>query len=415
MSTLNNVDNDIDKKSFFKKTRFALYLSNIIKEPLFCMYNITPFILGTQFLASPFVLAILTAIRPGFTFVAYFWGNGAKGGAKNLRRSVLLSSFLSCVLFLFIPFFNSMWLVIISSAFYMIFHRASIPAWMETLKLNIEKEKRAKLFANASSLAFFIGVILSLYFSPKFKENANLYKYFYFFSGLIGMLNLWVLAKVPINSNKEYVKPKPFSIKEKLIDPLKESFELLKNRKDFLKFHIGYTFAGAGILLIHPILPVYFKNLNITLTEITTALLIFKGLGSIISSPIWGRFLAKKSIMKLSFYMSFLAFISFIILFFTQVHIYFLYTSYFIYGVSVAGSHVLWSLSGPAFSKNDSSVHYSSLNFFILSLRGIAAPFIGSMLAIHFSPSIIISLGALSCLYGGIIMLTHREKQVALN
>jgi predicted MFS family arabinose efflux permease len=310
-----------------------------------------------------------------------------------------------------------MWLVIISSAFYMIFHRASIPAWMETLKLNIEKEKRAKLFANASSLAFLIGVILSLYFSPKFKENASLYKYFYFFSGLIGMLNLWVLAKVPINSNKEYVKPKPFSIKEKLIDPLKESFEILKNRKDFLKFHIGYTFAGAGILLIHPILPVYFKKLNISLTHITTALLIFKSLGSIVSSPIWGRLLAKKPIMKLSFHMTFLAFLSFIVLFFAQFHIYFLYISYFIYGVSIAGSHILWSLSGPTFSKNDSSVHYSSLNFFILSLRGIVAPFIGSMLAIHFSPSIIIFLGALSCLYGGIIMLTHKdkEKEVAVN
>jgi MFS family permease len=414
MSTVNNLE-DLEKKSFLKKTKIALYLSNIIKEPLFCMYNITPFILSTQFLATPFILAVLTAIRPGFTFVAYFWGNSAKGGAKNLRRSILLSSFLSCVLFLFIPLFNSMWLVIISSAFYMIFHRASIPAWMETLKLNIEKEKRAKLFANASSLAFLLGVLLSLKFSPLLKSNANLYKYFYFFSGLIGLFNLWILAKVPINSKNEYIKPKPFSLKEKLIDPLKESIDLLKNRKDFLKFHIGYTFAGAGILLIHPILPVYFKDLNITLADITKGLLIYKSLGSIVSSPLWGRALAKKSIMKLSFYMTLMVFVSFMILFFAKIHISFLYISYFIYGVSVAGSHILWSLSGPTFSKNDSSVHYSSLNFFILSLRGIAAPFIGSFLAL-FMPSFgIILVGALTCLYGGFVMLTHKEKQAILN
>ncbi|NGX56977.1 MAG: hypothetical protein K1060chlam5_01233 [Candidatus Anoxychlamydiales bacterium] len=411
MSTVNK---SVDKDRYYKKTRFALYLSNVIKEPLFCMYNITPFILRTQFVASSFILAVLTSLRPGFTFVAYFWGNSAKGGSKNLRRSILLSSFLSCILFLFIPFFNSMWLVIISSAFYMIFHRASIPAWMETLKLNIEKEKRAKLFANASSLAFFIGVLLSFKFSPLLKNNAELYKYFYFFSGLIGLLNLWVLAKVPINAKVEYVKPTPFSFKEKVVDPLKESYNLLKTRKDFLRFHIGYTFAGAGILLIHPILPIYFSNLNINLAQLTTALLVFKSLGSIVSSPIWGRALAKKSIMKLSFHMCVIVTLSFMILFFTKFHIYFLYLSFFLYGISIAGSHVLWSLSGPVFSKKDSSLHYSSLNFFILSLRGIVAPFLGSLLTVILSPSWVIAIGAFSCMYGGLIMLLYKEKQEVL-
>ncbi|NGX34809.1 MAG: hypothetical protein K1060chlam1_01165, partial [Candidatus Anoxychlamydiales bacterium] len=189
---------ELTKNQYFKKTRLALISTAILNAPLFSLYSLTIFILKKDLKASAFHIAILVMLRPTLSFISYFWSSYVFNREDKLKINFLWASFLSFFLFFLFPFVNSIWLVILSSSVFMLFYRAKTPAWMEIVKLNIEKDKRDKIFSYTTSIAYFIGPILAIALSPLLAKNNLMYKNLFFIAALFALLNIWIISKVPV-------------------------------------------------------------------------------------------------------------------------------------------------------------------------------------------------------------------------
>lgn len=407
---------ELTKNQYFKKTRLALISTAILNAPLFSLYSLTIFILKKDLKASAFHIAILVMLRPTLSFISYFWSSYVFNREDKLKINFLWASFLSFFLFFLFPFVNSIWLVILSSSVFMLFYRAKTPAWMEIVKLNIEKDKRDKIFSYTTSIAYFIGPILAIALSPLLAKNNLMYKNLFFIAALFALLNIWIISKVPVNlKNKNSQNIKNENLSSLILKPLKEGLNLIKTRKDFALFQLGYMIAGFGLMLIQPIIVIFaVDKLNISYKEYAFAILIFKDLAFVVSSPFWGKYFAKISIMKLSSYMFFSFALFMIVLPFSYFNILWFYLAFILYGIASSGSHLLWNLSGAVFAKDENSSKYTAVNVFMSAIRGCIAPAFGIFLSIFISPVAIFFIAAMFCLFSCYLIFKN-QKVFALN
>ncbi|NGX52455.1 MAG: hypothetical protein KR126chlam5_00754 [Candidatus Anoxychlamydiales bacterium] len=406
---------EISKINYLKKTKRALISTAILNAPLFSLYGLTIFILRKDLKASAFHLAIITMLRPMLSFVSYFWSSYVFNREDKLKINFLWASFLSFFLFFLFPFVNSIWLVILSSSIFMLFYRAKTPAWMEIVKLNIEEKKRDQIFSYTTSIAYFIGPILAFVLGPLLEKDSLMYKNLFFIAALFALVNIWIISKVPVNlKNKNILNLK----KEKLsiLKPIKEGISLLRSRKDFAFFQLGYMIAGFGLMLVQPIIAIFaVDKLNVSYKEYAFAILIFKDLAFVVASPIWGKYFAKIHIMKLSAIMFFSFALFMIVLPFASYNILWFYVAFILYGIASSGSHLLWNLSGPIFAKNENSSKYTSVNVFMIAIRGCVAPAFGIFLSLFIAPAYIFFIGAMFCLFSFYLIFKKQNVFAHIN
>ncbi len=398
---------------YHRKTRFALVMTNLLSEPLFTMYNLASFILCKDLGATAFQIAIFIMLRPLVSIFSLYWSADLSEKKDKLKSNFLTAGFLSRFLFLFFPFVENIWFIIISSAIYLLFYRAGIPAWMEILKLNLPDKSRGKIFSLGSALAFIENCVLAIGFGKLLDQRVGSWKFLFFFCAILGMINLIILSRIPI---KQVLKTEPSSNKNKisffnkLKKPWKESFRLLREQKDFAKFQWGYMVCGFGIMLVQPALPIFFKDtLQLTYTDLAIALSVYKSLGFAISSPIWGKNVHRESIMKLSSIVFIFVGMFPFLLILSPLHHMWLYLAYFFYGIAQGGSHLIWNLSGPVFAEKQHSTNYSGVNVVMVGIRGAVAPPLGSLLS--FSPILTFLFGSLFCFYGGAKLFYDLKKK----
>ncbi|NGX55838.1 MAG: hypothetical protein K1060chlam5_00067 [Candidatus Anoxychlamydiales bacterium] len=391
-----------------RKTRFILILSTILKEPLFSMYNLTAFILRKDLHASAFLIALLTMLRPMVSIFSYYYSYFGSAKLKDVKSNFIIANILAILLFFIMPFNNSAIFLILASSIYIMFYRAASPSWIEMIKLNIPNKNREKLFSFSSSIGYIEGIILAFILGYLLKNKSVSYKGLYFFAALISLANIFLLFKIPLRKVKDEKKIDT-DTNLKILDPIKDGIDILKKDKNFNLFQIGFMISGFGLMLVQPIIPILaVDKLNMSHQEFAIAILVCRGLGYVISSPIWGRIFSKLSILKLSSYMFLNTFVFMIFLSFSTFNILWFYIAYIIYGITQAGSHLIWNMSGPVFSKGEDSSKYTSINVFMVAIRGAVAPLLGSLLILSFSLNNILLIGSMFCLYSAFIM--HKKK-----
>ena len=164
----------------------------------------------------------------------------------------------------------------------------------------------------------------------------------------------------------------------------------MSQRPDFTRFQVGFFLCGFGLMMSSAILPFYCVNiLNVSLGEFATARLVCMCIGYVLFSKFWSRKLNSLPIYEFMVYViiCFILFAIFIVL--ASVEVNFLYVAFFIYGIAQAGSHLSWNLSGPIFSKEESSAVFSSINVLMVGVRGCMAPALGTILYIYYSSYIV--------------------------
>lgn len=389
------------KDNFDRKTRFSLILSTILKEPLFSMYNLTAFILRKDLHASAFLIALLTMLRPMVSIFSYYYSYYGSIRLKSLKQNFIIANILSIVLFFILPFYNSAIFLIIASSFYIMFYRAASPSWLEMIKINIDEKNREKLFSFSSTIGYIEGIILAFILGFFLKKNATSYKSLYFITAIFSLINIFFIKKIPIRK----IENKKENINFNILTPIKEGVDILKKDKNFNLFQIGFMISGFALMLVQPIIPLLAVDiLKLTHQEFAIAILVCRGLGYIMSSPIWGRMFSKISILKLSSYMFLNTCIFMIFLSFSKFNILWFYLAYVVYGITQAGSHLIWNMSGPIFSKNEDSSKYSAINVLMVAIRGSIAPMLGSFLIIKFSGFNILLVASLLCLYSSYVV-----------
>ncbi len=390
-----NMKNDFERKTFR-----GVLLSSVLSEPLFTLYGFTAFILRKHLDATAFQIAFLTMLRPLVSILSFYWSANLSKRRDKLRSNFLGAGFLSRLPFLFLPFINQSWYLIFSVAIYILFYRAGTPAWIEILKLNLPKKKRENVFSWGFSLQYIEGMILAIGVGSLLDQNPSSWKILFFISAILGMLNLYFMSKIPINHNPEISQKKKESLKTLLLKPWKNSFYLMKTRRDFSLFQWSFMFCGFGVMLIQPVIPFFLADiLKISYIDFAIAFSLCKGLGIVFSSPIWSRLMHKISLAKLSFPVFILFGLQPLLLCLAPFHLMWLYLSYILYGIAQGGSHLIWHFSGPTFSGKEDSSLFSGVNVVMVGIRGAIAPPLGGALSVLVGPISTLLCGSLFCMY----------------
>lgn len=392
-----------------KKTRSALLMSSVLNEPLACLLIWLPFILRKDCHATTWQISLLATLKPLVSILSFYWPKLADFFGFNHRKSVLISGFFSRIFFVFFPVFHSIEYILFASTCYLFFSRASVPSWMELLKLNLQPKQRQKWFSLSSMLGYAEGILLAVGFGSLFDKTFVAWRYLFALSAVLGMLSIFYQMALP-NASSKSNKMQFSSLKDLFFRPLKEAFSLLVERKDFALFQLGFMACGIGIMLANVICPLFFVDLlHLSHLDYAYARYLYMGLGFILFSPIWQKGMQLFSIFGLTskICMGFALFIVSMLL--AQYHIAFLNLAFFIYGASQAGSHLIWHLSGPEFSKDEDSSGFSAVNLMMVGIRGLFGPIMGSILYLNFGPYVVFALSLIFCTAGGMIMLKERR------
>lgn len=397
------------------KTGRALIGSSLLSEPLATLYGFLAFILYKDLGASAFQIALLTMLKPVATILSFYWSAGL--GGKRLGSNVMWAGIWMRAPFLLCLWVDSVGYVIAASVNYMFFYRAGIPAWMEILKRNMPEGRRGRIFSISSGLGYAEGIILSLAMGAILDHDPGMWKGLFFCSAGLGLVAAVMQGRVaPEGPATERVG---VPLRELLVRPWRDSWELMRQRPDFSRFQWGFMICGFGIMLIQPALPLFAVDwLGISYLEMAAAVSIAKGMGFALSSPLWAKWIDRVNVFRMASIVFLTVGLFPVLLCFSEWSLGWLYAAYFWYGVGQGGSHLVWHLSGPMFARKEESSRYTGVNVVLAGLRGGVAPPLGGWLAVLFGPIAVLLLGGAFCFYSGLSLLRSRfakeEEKVLL-
>jgi MFS family permease len=395
-------------------TQRAFFVSHIVREPFVVLYSMLAVLMAKQLDATPFQVAVLTMLKPLVSVISFYWGSFLLSQRSHLKAHLLAASTLAIFPFLLAPVVNHAWFYVAAGATYALFSKAAIPARMELFRINTREGGKETLFSKASCLSYATSVIASVIFGIILDAHPELWRPLLCTAAAICSLSGIALAYVPDGDAHKQGASQSIgtNVKEVLLHPWRASFQLLRDRPDFLRFQISFFLAGLGLMIAMPAIPGFLTNLDISYIELFLSIGVLKGLGFIATSPLWAIAIRRFPLAYVSgaVFSCFGCFCACLLL--AVMNPLFIFAAYAVYGVAQAGSDLVWNLSGPIFSGQGVSVQYSSVNILAIGLRGLIGPPLGGILAQFVSPEVAIATGlGIGCLAVWYTVSAYRHTQ----
>src|SRR5579863_6518211 len=92
-----------------RKTKWALFLTGLLGEPLVGLIAMLPYLLRKDLHASAFQISIFTMLKPVVALLSFYWGATLWRNRSRLRSNWMISRFLGSVPFLIFPFVQNIW------------------------------------------------------------------------------------------------------------------------------------------------------------------------------------------------------------------------------------------------------------------------------------------------------------------
>jgi len=379
----------------------------ISHEPFLAFYAILPFILRKDLAASILQISILCSLRPIIPIFSFYWSALLSLQKKTLRSHVITAWFFAHFPFVFVLWTQNVWYLIFCCIMYELFHKSGMPAFMEILKLNMEKTSRETLYTFLYVLTFIESIFLGLVMAMVLDQVASCWVWVCTLTVGLSMTSLFLQRKISVT---ERVSTPSVPIISRVVSPWSEAFQLLRDHPNFARFQYGFMIGGFGLMLIAPSLALFYvDSLRLTHLELILGRSVLMGIGVVLSSSYWRRYLTIPSVPSMTrrilLGFAFFPFLLACALFFPPC----LYIAFFCYGVAQAGSHLLWNLSGTLFSGTEDSSPFSRVNILLLGLRGLVAPALGGVLCHWVGPLPVLWLGGSICLSGALFLLFSKE------
>jgi hypothetical protein len=401
---------------YYKRTRLIFILNRVLGSPLEALYYIMAFIFAKDLNATPLQIALLISIKPFVALLSFYGNLIIKGRPNRLKVFLSLSSLFASLPCFFFPFVNNVWFYLAAYGIFWISARAMVPAWSEIFKINEPKEKRGNIFSKGASANYVIMIFFPLLCSPWIDAYPHIWKWFFFFFAAIQTLNALLLLCIKIRtfseSSEQFVSYNLISLKSIVLDPWKNCWALIKERADFRQYQIVFMFGGAGLILMQPVLPIFFKEtLQLSYTQLSLATSLCKGLAFACAAPFWAKQLNRISINLFNCCVNLCAALFVVFILVATFDTSWIYVAYLVYGTMQAGSELSWNLSGPIFSKDKDSTLYTGVNVAMVGIRGCFAPFLGEALFLLTNASTVFIGSGCLCLAGACYSLLSYGKQ----
>ncbi len=405
---------EIVKTQGASQTRFALLWMNLAAEPLVALYTLIPFLLRKEFGCSLFQLSLFFTLRPILSIFSFYWSAYLKEGKSRLVSNCVSACALAYFPFLFFPWVDQFWFLLFASAAYQLFSRAAIPSLIEVLKRKLPKAPRERTFSLLFVLNFVESGVLGIFFGGVLETHAIDWKVLFCLGALMGLSSLAFFSFLKVPSIPSEEKEDQPLVKRSLIQPWKESFQLMRQRSDFRYFQMVFMVGGSALMLMLPAMISYYADtLQLSYTNMATARFVFMAMGVAGSSFLWTKGLSRIPLLKLTIGVLFGFGLFPLALLMAQIDRGFLYLGFLIYGVAQAGSHLIWNLSGTLFAAaGENSSPYTRVNLLMNALRGAVMPLIGGFLCDFIGPVSVLCLGAFLCLFGAQWLLRHSSRYI---
>ena len=378
----------------------------LLDIPLWSILAMLPFIALRELQATQWQLTLMLTLYSAVSIFSPYWSDFVNKRRDRLVSNVVLGGVLGHLPFLFFPFTTNIYWYIASYALYMFFYRSVTPAWMELLKIYAEPGIRERIVAYVLSLSYLITPLFACLIGWMLDEYPLYWREIYAVTAAISLLS----TTVQLQMQRE---PKNGESTEAicLYRPWKNMWELLKKRSDYRTFQIGFMLGGAGLMILQTARAEIFMNvLELNYLELTFAISLCKGVGFAFASGLWASFLSRVNIFRFSSLVVFLFSLYPLGLLAAKAHILILFAVCLLYGVSQAGSEIVWKLSGPLFSRSEDSSLYTSVNVFTVGLRGCITNPIGGLLLFAFGPAAVMGVAFLLCLFASAHLFLASRK-----
>ncbi len=384
-----------------QRTKFAFIGYRLASVPFWCMLAVLTVILYETMHITPFQIMCLVIIKPMSALFAPYWSHHIHERPDRALSNLAWGNILRYLPFLFVPWINSPWIVILSFGLYMMFCRGGFTVWIETIKNNMPVASRERLMSFSSALDYGLTAILSLVLGPMLDKNPESWRYLFPAGAAFGLISTFLLYRIPPSASKI---PSTAPYKIDLLTPWKKSWALVKKDVNFANFQVGFMLGGAGLMILHSVTPMFFVDvLQLSYTKILTATTIIKSLSYVLTTPLWVRLFRKINIYYFCGLVTILTTLFPFLLLSAQLHILLLYSAYAIYGIMQAGNEFAWNMSGPIFSKEQDSTIFGSTNVLAVGIRSCLIPPLGTLLYTLTNFSAVMIAGALL----GLLATTH--------
>ena len=297
--------------------------------------------------------------------------------------------------------------------------RAMIPAWSEILKINLSEAYRARIFSQGSITSYLVSTLVPLILAPWIDLHPHSWKWLFFLLAGLQVLSAALVLSIPIKREESFSdEAVDYSIdcwRSLILGPWNNCLQLLKSRPDFRNYQIVFMFGGAGLIVMQPVLPIFFKEtLHLSYTQVSLATTLCKALAFACASPIWARGLNRVSLHIFNGLVTLFAAIYGLLIIAAGFQVGWLYVAYLLYGVMQAGSDLSWNLGGTLFAAERDSTLFTGVNVAMVGVRGAIVPFIGGLLFTYSNSLSVFVLGALLCCFGSLysFFLFWQERTV---
>jgi hypothetical protein len=386
------------------QTRMAYFWTRILGIPFWTIANMLAVILYKDLHISALQVTAIVAMKPVSALFASYWSVSIHHRQDRLVSNIVYANILRFLPFLFIPWVDSAWFIIISFGLYMTLSKGVTPAWMEMFNLNLKGDSREKTFAYIQALDYLGGALMPFIIGWVLDRQEQSWRWLFPLTAIFGIISTYFLWRIPpktLTTPQTLGPQQTLSFKEGLIKPWTDGWDLIKKRPDFAKFQIAFMLGGAGLMMMMAAQPIFFvDNLRLSYKEIAFAMTLCKGIAVAASSPMWVRLFGKLNIFHFTAYVTALCAVFPFILICAQYNLVFLYLAYLVYGLMQGGSELSWNMSGPVFAKDKDSSVFSRTNVLAGGVRGCIIPLLGSsMLFYTHNPSLVLICGAVLCVF----------------
>jgi MFS family permease len=360
--------------------------------------------------ASAFSVTLLTMANPIANFTSLWWGRILVGRDQS---RILKAAAVGCGVVLASGLvLTSVPHLIALYFFYYAFMSLTYTTENRALQQHIAPARTGVLFGIAAGVRTGLGALVAA--GAGFYMDADPIGYCHLFgaAAIVCAIGILQLAMIPTTRNGA---KSPARIRlALLVEPLMNVIPLLRARKDFLRFEIAFMIYGAAYMMAMPVLPVFLvKTLALDYTTIGIARGGIHFLFLALAMPVFGHIYDRTTPHRLSAVMFFILTFFPLALVAAAYHegawrLAFLYAGFAIFGITMGGVNVLWSLSSIRFAGHEDVALYHSVHVAATGVRGLFAPLLGFALMDATSPVTALIVIAAVWLFSSVAVLALR-------
>jgi len=316
--------------------------------------------------ANSFQIALLTAAPLMGALFTLYWSR-LSNRSNKMQFFIWIKILARTVLFLMF-FAVSPWAFIIIVFLNVFFEQAGSPAYTGIMKEIYPDSYRGRAMGYIRAEQA-ISAIFACYIGGVLLDRIS-YGYIFPLAAIIGLLSLVFFAKIKVKN-----EPKLKNVKKQGFIP-SEAIDIFKKDRRFFIYSLIFFTYGFGNLLAMPLYPIFLVDILQASNSLVGKLGSLSSLFCIISYIFWGRYIDKKGPLK-SLTICFLLSSFIPLLYSTSFNLSFIILASIIFGLNVGSGELSRINYIIKISKTENVQTYWGIDFTLMGVRGLIAPFIG--------------------------------------